>query len=290
LYRPPFVGLLALVLVLLALPLSHSITVLVHQYVGKDQSHLALMPLGVVSLGLFIWGVRKGENEVIGTLVGFVSGYLLWTAFAAYAFRFSEITLGMPMASFETGMRWPVHLLFIQGSLGICVVTMLYFVLDRNTKCNAFVWIQKKLHLNLGPAGSAKGRNYCRVTFMETIYVIWFCYALSLCLGDPRILGYNHPATYAALGGLTIWGTYLMWRLMKYTRLMAAVRYAIPTKALFWIPFGEFFPRYGFYEEIWLTPWEYRWAMFALLGVFVFLIFITPLLPQRRISLFKRSA
>ena len=281
-YRPPWVGLLALAVVFLALPLSHSVTVLVNYTVGREASHLFLLPLGLLSLGLLIWGIRR-DAEVSGTLIGFVSGYLLWTAWASYAFRFNEISLGLPMPEFADGSRWPMHLLFIQGSFGICVITLLYFVFDRDTKCNAFMWLQRRMRLGVGKSGTGRGRNFCRVTFIETVYVIWFCYAISLFLGDSRFLGYHHPATYAILAGLALWGLYLLWRLIKFTRLMAAIRYAIPTKALFWIPFGEFLPRYGFYEEIWLKPWEYRWAMLAVLAVFLLLFLASPWLPQRRV-------
>jgi hypothetical protein len=114
--------------------------------------------------------------------------------------------------------------------------------------------------------------------------VIWFCYAVSLFMSDVRFLGHHHPVTYALLAGLSLWGMYLLWRLTRFTRLMAAVRYAIPTKALFWIPFGEFFPRYGFYEEVWLRPWEYPWTMLAVLAVFAGLFLVSPYLPQRRVT------
>lgn len=282
-YRPPWVGLFALIVVFLALPLSHSITTLVNFTVGREASHLVLMPLGLFSLLLLIWGVRRNE-EVSGTLTGFISGYLLWTAWAAYSFRFNEISLNMPMPELGEGMRWPIHLLFIQGSIGICVLVLLYFVLDANTRCNAFMWLQRVLRLKLEDRSSVRQRNYCRITFIETLTVIWFCYAISLFMSDVRFLGYYNPITYALLAGLSIWGLYLLTRLVRFTRLMAAVRYAIPTKALFWIPFGEFFPRYGFYEEFWLKPWQYPLEMLTVLAVFAVLFLISPYLPQRRVT------
>ena len=69
---------------------------------------------------------------------------------------------------------------------------------------------------------------------------------------------------------------------MKFTRVMAAIRYAIPTKAIFWIPFGELAPRYGFYDEVWLKPLEYSGAMWTVLVVFVVIFLATGFLPQRR--------
>ena len=68
----------------------------------------------------------------------------------------------------------------------------------------------------------------------------------------------------------------------KFNRVMAGIRYAIPTKAIFWIPFGEFLPKYGFYEEIWIRPMDYTWEMWGVFLIFIALIVSTAFLPQRR--------
>lgn len=279
-HRPPFIGLLALFVALLGTPLTHSISVFAYRVIGPEQSILFLFPLGLLSLGLLIVAVRS-PKESTGTLLGYVAAMLMWTGWAAYAFKFNEMSLQMPMADLGESRR-PVNLLFIQGSIGICIAVLVYFVLDKNTKCNAFHWLQRKLHLDLGRPDGGQTRNFGRVTFMETLTVLWFCYAVSLFLGDPRYLGYHHPVTYGVIGALAIWGGYLLYRLLHFTRVMAGIRYAIPTKAILWIPFGEFFPRYGFYEEIWLEPWNYPLQIAGLVIVFVVLGFIAMLIPQRR--------
>ncbi len=150
------------------------------------------------------------------------------------------------------------------------------------TKCDAFRWLQRKCRLSLGKAGSGQGRNFARITFMETIYVTWFCYGFSLFLGDARFLGYDHWATYVIVALLAVWSLYLVWKLSKFSRVMAAIRFAIPTKAIFWIPFGEFAPKYGFYEDIWLKPQEYTWEMWGLFVLFIVLICATAFFPQRK--------
>lgn len=280
LHRPPFIGLLALFVALLGTPITHSISVFAYRVIGPEQSFLFLFPLGLLSLLLLIVAVRS-PKESTGTVLGYVSAMLMWTGWAAYAFKFNEMSLQLPMADLGTSRR-PMNLLFIQGSIGICVAVLIYFVLDKNTKCNAFLWLQRKLHLKLGKVDPGQTRNFGRITFMETLTVLWFCYAISLFLGDPRYLGYHHPVTYAVIAALTIWGGYLLYRLLHFTRVMAGIRYAIPTKAILWIPFGEFFPRYGFYKEIWLEPWNYPLQIAALAFGFVALGFIAMLIPQRR--------
>lgn len=282
-FRPPLVGAVALFVVFLALPLTHSLSMLTRELSRSIDPLLVSMPIGFAALLLLVWGIRR-NTEVAGTLIGFVSGMLLWTGWAAYAFRFNEASLGLPMPVLAGEMRWPNNLLYIQGSFGICVVTLLYFALNRDTRCNMFLWLQRHVRLGLGHQDSGQGRNFCRITFIETVYVTWFCYGGSLFLADPRFVGYHNPLGYVIVGSLVIWGLYLFWRLMKFTRVMAGIRYAIPTKGILWIPFGEALPKYGLYDEIWLRPWAYPRAMLALLGVFALLFVITVLMPQRRTS------
>lgn len=280
-YRPPFIGVLAFIAVLLAVPIAHSFVIAVRDIIGYENAGGLFLSIGVVAAAMLYAGTKRND-EVSGTLLGFAAGMLIWIGWASYSFKFNEVSLSMPLQEVAPGVKWPAHLLFIQGSLGICVATLLFFVFNKDTKCNAFRWIQKALRMKLGDPQSAKGRNYCRITFLETLYVTWFCYAGSLLLGDERFLGYHHPVTYGIVGGLAIWGVYLLWRLSRFTRVMAAVRYAIPTKAIFWIPFGELGPRYGFYDEVWLKPLEYSEAMWAVLVVFIILFLATGFMPQRR--------
>lgn len=279
---PPLVGLLALFVAFLGTPLSHSLSVIAYRLFGRDQAHLLLLPLGLLALVL-LWIAVRSRNESTGTLLGYLSALLIWVGWAAYSFKFNEITLGLPMADVEGSPR-PMNLLFIQGSVGICVAVLAYFVLDKDTRCNAFRWLQRRLHLGLGRPEGGQERNYGRITFLETLTVLWFCYAVSLFMGDPRFLGYHHPVTYVLVGGLLLWGGFLLFRLFHFTRIMAAIRYAIPTKAILWIPLGEFFPRWGFYHEIWLEPWNHAGEITLALLLFVALGMVSTWIPQRRVA------
>ncbi len=280
-HRPPHIGIVALVVVALALPLTHSLSVFALNLFGPERSFEAYFPLGVAGLLLLLIGVRL-NREVSGTLIGFVSGLLLWTGWASYAFRFNGISLGLPMPELVPGRPWPHNLLYIQGSIGICVVTLLYFVLRSGTRCSAFLWLQRGLRLGIDRATDSPTRNVCLITFIETVFVTWFFYSASLFLADPRYVGYESLFGYGIVAALFAWGLYLAWRLMKFTRVMAGIRYAIPTKAILWIPLGEVFPKYGWYDEIWLEPWRYSGPMLLLLGAFIALFVITAIIPQRR--------
>jgi len=283
-YRPPFVGVIAFTAIFLGTPLAHAVSVLVRDALGPDQRFAAFFAMGAAALAMLLIGTRRND-EVSGTVLGYAAGVLMWVGWASYAFKFNEYSLSLPMvARDDTGAVLPIHLLFIQGSIGICIATLLFFIFNKDTRCNAFRWIQRAFRLKVGEPDTGQGRNYCRITFLETIYVIWFCYAASLFLGDGRFLGYDHPLTYAIVGGLAVWGAFLLYRLMKFTRVMAAMRYAIPTKSIIWIPFGEFAPRWGFYDEVWLKPAEYSGTMWAALLVCVGLLIAAGFLPQRKVG------
>lgn len=282
-YRPPFIGLLAFLAVFITNPISHASVVAMRELAGPGHTLLAYQVIAAGAIVALVWGIKR-NTEVAGTLIGFVCGMLLWTCWASYAFKFNMVSFGMPkMVIAADGYARGANQFFIQGSIGICGATLLFFIFNKDTKCNAFRWIQRVLRLNLGEPDSAQKRNYCRITFLETIYVIWFCYAASLFLGDERFLGYHHPVTYAVFAGCIIWGGYLLWRLSKFTRIMAGIRYAVPVRAIVWLAVGELAPKYGLYEEIWLHPLEYSAEIWAIVVAFVVLILASAWLPQRRL-------
>lgn len=283
LYRPPFIGLFAFIAVLLANPVAHSLSVTLKELFPREYTSLVHLAIGGVGVVLLVYGTRR-DSEVRGTLLGFGAGLLVWLGWASYAFFYNQLDLELSPIALTPEQSRSVGLLFIQGSVGICIAALLFMALNKDTKCNAFRWLQRHLRLDLGKSASGDGRNFTRITFLETIMVTWFCYSVSLFMGDARFLGYQHPVTYILVALLAVWSLYMLWRLLKFNRVMAGVRYAIPVKAIFWIPFGEFLPKYGFYEEVWLRPMEYSLEMWAVFLIFLALIVSTAFLPQRRLK------
>jgi hypothetical protein len=284
-FRPPVIGLLALMLTLVGNPIMHACVTATKELFGPSHEFLFYQTMGAIMVVALVWGIKRNE-EVSGTLIGWVAGLLLWSAYASYAFKFNPVSFDMPRMpiSADGETTRAAHLFFIQGSIGICVLTLLFFVFNKDTKCDAFRWIQRMLRVNLGRPDSGQSRNVCRITFIETVYVIWFCYAVTLFLGDERFLGYHHPVTYFVFVGAAVWGLYLTWKLLRFTRLMAAIRYAIPTKAILWLAIGELAVKYGFYEEFWLKPLEYPWHMLGLLVAMLVMLGLAMIAPQRRQS------
>lgn len=283
-YKPPVIGVIALILTLAANPIMHAAVTAMKELAGPGHALIAYQIVGAIAFIALIWGIRRND-EVSGTLIGFAAGMLLWACWASYAFKFNAISYDMPRLPIsDSGATRAPHLFFIQGSIGICLATLVFFVFNKDTKCNAFRWIQRVSRIDFGRPDSGKGRNFCRITFLETVYVIWFCYAVTLFLGDERFLGYHHPVTYFAFVGSAVWGLYLCWKLFRFTRLMQAIRYAIPTKAILWLAVGELAVKYGYYDEFWLQPLDHPGHMAVIVAVFLVMMLAATIAPQRKVN------
>jgi hypothetical protein len=66
LYRPPVVGVLALLVVLLALPLTHSLSLLALNLAGREMSFYFYLPLGVIALVPLVWASIGRTKPMLG--------------------------------------------------------------------------------------------------------------------------------------------------------------------------------------------------------------------------------
>lgn len=155
--------------------------------------------------------------------------------------------------------------LVMMSSLGILGSTLAYFLLNKETKCNMFIWFQRNLKLKTGKPNPNHERNFAAITALETIYVIWFCYLLLLFIYDENILGDRHPVTYGIFFFNVIWAVYLFLRLMKFWRVTTAIRYGIPTAIIAWNAV-EIAGRWHLYTEFWEKPQEF-WLEMSLVTV-----------------------
>lgn len=288
LYRPPFIGILALLIVFLSVPIGHSAGVILKEFLPHNVKWLGNALFGLTGFAILLWGVRNGENEVKGTLAGFMAAKFLFIGWASYSFAYSYLDLGRPSLEVAPNQSLPLSILTLQGSFGMCVVVLLFFVFNKNTKCNAFRWLQRIFRLNLGKPEGGQSRNFARITFIEMIFVTWFCYGFTLLLHDERFFGYSNISTHVIVYMIGVWSLYLLWKLCKFSRVMAALRYAIPTKALFWFVFGEYGPKQGWYKDFWIHPDQYYLEILAVLVVCGGLLAATAYLPQRKQSKQKR--
>jgi hypothetical protein len=126
-------------------------------------------------------------------------------------------------------------------------------------------------------------RNFAAITAMETIYIIWAFYLLLLISYDKTFFGDRHLFTYLVFFGCLVWSFFLIARLIKFTRMSTAVRYAIPTVVIFWNSI-EILGRWNFFKEIWIYPAQHGLEMLLIFLAFsavTILSLLTPRLKSR---------
>lgn len=277
---PPFVGVLAFIAVLGIVPLMHSALGIVTDLFPDRYSAPVSLAIGAVAVAMLVYG-SLSRSEAVGTWLGFIAAHLAWTGWIELSFRFNPDFMGMGPLMVNGEHVLSASLLFVEATAGLLMATLPFFVFNRDTRCNAFMWIQRLCRYNAGKPLPATERNFARITFLEVIYVIWFCYAVSLFLVDSRFFGLHHPVTYVATFLLAIWSFYLLMRLGRFTRILAAVRYAVPTTGILWVTI-EITQEWGLFEEFWTQPQDYLLEMGILVGAFLLALVLAVIMPRRR--------
>lgn len=257
-YRPPFVGLLAFLVVFLMQGLGHTQMVLMESIFGEGFVYQSAFITGLIGAAALVIGMRS-DSEVAATWWGFLAGSELWTGWVEFTFVWSANTLGVPdlMDQHAPGqIATKGEYLVMMSSAGVLLATMLPLMLNRETKCNMFRWLQRRLHLSTGKPSRGYERNFGYITCLETVYVLWFCYLALLFIYDENILGDRHPVTYGILFVGTIWSLYLIQRLMQMWKVTTAVRYAIPTAIISYSCY-EIVGRWNLFADIWVEPGKY---------------------------------
>lgn len=259
LYRPPYVGLLAFFIVFVVQALGHTVMIVMedvwpgHEYVL--QSAFAMGLLGAVLLNL---GMRS-KNEVSATWLGFWAGTFLWTGWVEFAFVWGGDYLGVPDLmdpNIPGEIATKAEYLVMMTSVGVLGATLVYFLMNPETKCNFFLWFQRNMKLSTGEPTKGHKRNFAAITALETIYVIWFFYLVLLFLYDPAIAGEKSVAAYVFFFLNTIWAVYLFQRLMKFWKVTTAIRYGIPTAIIAWNTV-ELMGRWNLFVSFWEKPQDF---------------------------------
>ncbi len=73
-----WIGVAAFFIVLLCMPLGHAAMILMEHYFAGGLLNLMAFLLGIVGLGLTVWGMCM-KNDYAATLLGFFGGLLVWT-------------------------------------------------------------------------------------------------------------------------------------------------------------------------------------------------------------------
>lgn len=307
-HQPPFVGVIAFMAVLFVQPLGHIAMILMEKLITggakwyspmfdtspvipdgfenfaliENSIYWSAFFLGAVGLAIIIWGFRRG-TEIAGTWAGFIGATLLWTGWVEFSIHFHSRYFGVKAlctdgtfayACAENPATKPEYFL-MQGSVGFLIAIGLFFLLNKETRCNAFRWVHRKLPwLNVGKPTVGLKRDFANIVAAETILILWFFYVYLMFVYDEVMFGEESWLAYASFVGFLLWSLYLIQRLIRYSRVTSALRYAIPTAIIFWNTI-EIMGRWSWFKEFWIHPLDYKLeAVLTLVALLVF-IFIS---------------
>ena len=276
--RPPFIGIIAFALVFIFTAIGHSVMVLIMS-VFKEGQYWAAFAQGLIGLIVMYVGVRFNDDENIATWCGFFGGGWMWSGWVEFSYVFYSRHIGVLPVPREVGPPQLPEYLVLPSSIGVLAATLVYFFFNRETRCNAFRWLHRALHLPVGKPTLNYQRNISTIVAMEKFYITWFFYVFLLVMYDKRIVGAQHPAMYATFFLFVIWSVYLINRLRKFTRLHSAFRYAIATGLVAWNTV-EILGRWGSLKEIWIEPQKYAGRMSLILAAFICCAVIFALFPS----------
>ena len=285
LYRPPFIGLFPVALIFQLQALGHTHMVLLMRIFGPDSLYWIVGIEGLIGAILVVIGAKIGD-EVWATWLGFAGGVQLWNGWVEFAFVYYAHRYVDP--NIQANMTKPEYLI-MPSSLGIVLAIGMYFLLNRETRCNAFVWIQKHLGLKGGEPTPGYIRNYSTITAIEYVSIAWFFYMVLLLLYDRKFVGDHHPLTYAAFFLFFVWGLYCTQRIVKFTRITGALRYAIPVAAIWWSEI-EILGRWKLLKEVWLFPEKHIIEMSLIAGAFITFVAYSLWASRNRLAQQEREA
>lgn len=284
-YQAPLPAIIALLVVFGWQGVGHWVMYMMEHSWFKEHVFLASFFIGLIG-AVMVWiGRNKGESAA--TLLGFAGGSLIWLAWIEFSFVYVAQDLNVEAVRWgakDTKAEYRVML----SSIGVLFATLAFFFFNRETRCNAFMWLHRNLGLKPGEKSSGQARNLCAIVAMETIYVTWFFYIVLLIVYNPAFFGTDHWATFVVCGLSFIWAAYLVQRLWWFQRMAPALRYAIPTAIIGWNVM-EILEKWGHLDEIWVQPEKYALQIGIAIGAFVLTIVLAILSPARRIAVEQRQ-
>lgn len=243
-------GVIAFIIVLLLMPIGHIIMSFITKNYSLDYQMLFAGGLGFLGVLIILLNSRT-QNEIVSSLFGLLAGILIWTGWVEFAFVYFAERLGInPLLEGGEIVTRPEYLLMISSG-GLVFALLSVLMVDSTTRCNMFLWFQKKLNLKITKVASKK--NYTALTALESMIIIWFFYILLLVVYDEHLFGDKHIVTYAVFLLSLLWSFFLFKNLLRIRHLGKAVRYAIPTVVIFWNAV-EILGRWNFFDEFWIDP------------------------------------
>ncbi len=280
--RPPFIGIAVFFIVFATQALGHSVMILMEQLFGHNYVYHSAFAMGLAGAVAWYLGLTN-KSETMQTWWGFLAGSFVWTGWVEFSFHYYSRVLDV-MPLIENGeIVTKQEYLVMTSSVGVLLATLMFFFFNKDTKCNFFRWFHRNLHMkvDLGKPASLKSRNFCNITAIETIYVVWFFYIFLLVIYDKNVLGDDHWAMYPILLGYVVWAAYLSAKLLKFSRMSSAIRYGIPTAIIGWTAV-EILGRWHLFEEFWVHPLKYGVQVGVVAVAFLAVLIVTMMTPTDR--------
>jgi hypothetical protein len=278
-YQAPLPAIIAVLIVYFWQGMGHFVMHQMQHAWFPGQDLLAAFIIGVIGIVMVWMGRDRAENAA--TLLGFGGGSLIWLSWIEFSFVWVARDLQVEQAFWGAKPTLPEYRVML-SSVGVMFATLMFFFFNRDTRCNAFMWLHRNLRMKIGEKESGQSRNVAAIVAMETIYVTWFFYIYLLTIYNPDIFGTDHWVTFASCIGFAVWAAYLVQRLWWYQRMAPALRYAIPTAIIAW-NVNEILEKWGHLDEIWVKPGQYALELSLVTGALVLVIALAIVSPARRI-------
>ncbi|HEY8568565.1 hypothetical protein [Microbulbifer sp.] len=271
-YSAPYLGLLALVWIVLEKMTAHIFLVtLIYAGIPMMISYAVAFVIGLLGMVLVWKGLE--QNEVRGTWMGFVGGSLIWVFWFEMYLHFIGGENNFALAMTEAGPQYLVkddlaalfsgdksiprpyfmgEHVFLQSSTLFCFMLMIYMGLNKDIRCRLILWVRKLFGLRPGKPTTGYKPQYARVAATELFFVNWFMYTLMLAVNDERIFGLHHVANYVAFGAVAVWSAIIVAKQFKQKEAGLAIRYAIAVGGVMW-----YLPEQAVLWEVFREPWVY---------------------------------
>lgn len=263
LYKQPILGLVAFGVSFLSQWLGHSAYTLIHGVFG-DYHYYASFFTGVA--GALLVGRSLKLAEIPATWMAFLGAQFVWVGWFELTFEFYSEFFAIPEYTAAPGLVSAGGANLLMATLPIMMTMFLiYGFYNRQTKCNLIRWFHRNLHMTPGMPTSDNGRSFGRIVAMETLFVVWACYLFWLYVA---YIGASQNGMVAAYVGWAVWFGYIFWKLFEFPRVGSAFRYAIPVGVIGW-GLTEMPSYFGFYDEIWLKPFDYPVTTLVVTGLYI---------------------
>ena len=174
LWRPPWVGILTCVLMFVGVGVGHAVMSFIEDGLGRDLTYPVSIFLGFGGIVLLWYGI-KSKSESFATWTGFFAGIIVWMTWVEFFYMYyGRKNFGMLPRLREAAVGAPVgepEYMIMAATIGILMTMCCFYIFDKDTRCNMFVWIQNRLGLRagLGPSTkTAKDRNLLINKFRKT--------------------------------------------------------------------------------------------------------------------------